>query len=102
MPASPSGHHTVLIVGGGAAGVTAAHLLHRQRPHLKVALLEPSSEHFYQPGWTLVGGGVMSMEQTQRPEGELIPKGVQWIQAAATRLDPDHNRVQTSSGTSLT
>ncbi|MEB3302410.1 MAG: FAD/NAD(P)-binding oxidoreductase [Cyanobacteriota bacterium] len=102
MPSSASGHYSVLIVGGGAAGITAAHLLCQQRPRLKVALLEPSSEHFYQPGWTLVGGGVMGMEQTRRPEAELIPKGALWIQAAATRLDPDHNRVETSSGTSLT
>ena len=97
----PTRHHRVLIVGGGAAGITTAHLLRRQRPQLDVAILEPSADHFYQPGWTLVGGGVMRLEQTRRSEASLIPKGVTWIQAAATGFDPEHNAVTTSEGETL-
>lgn len=100
-PSSP-GRHRVLIVGGGAAGITVAHLLRRQRPELEVALLDPASDHSYQPGWSLVGGGVMALEQTRRPEAQLIPSGVRWIRAAATRLDPERNRVVTSEGATLT
>jgi sulfide:quinone oxidoreductase len=73
-------------------------MLRRQRPQLDVAILEPSSEHYYQPGWTLVGGGVMKLEQTRRSEASLIPRGVTWIQAAATGFDPEHNSVATSTG----
>ena len=94
-------HHQVLIVGGGAAGITTANLLKRQRPQLAVAILEPSAEHYYQPGWTLVGGGVMRMEQTRRSEASLIPQGVHWIQAAATGFDPEANSVTTSEGQTL-
>ena len=90
-------HHQVLIVGGGAAGITTASLLLRQRPELEVAILEPSPDHYYQPGWTLVGGGVMTLEQTRRREASLIPKGVSWIQAAAIGFDPEHNSVTTST-----
>ena len=97
----PTRHHRVLIVGGGAAGITTAHLLRRQRPQLDVAILEPSADHDYQPGWTLVGGGVMRLEQTRRSEASLIPKGVTWIQAAATGFDPEHNAVTTSEGETL-
>jgi sulfide:quinone oxidoreductase len=94
-------HHRVLIVGGGAAGITTASLLRRQRPQLDVAILEPSADHDYQPGWTLVGGGVMRIEQTRRSEASLIPGGVTWIQAAATGFDPDHNSVATSTGDTI-
>jgi sulfide:quinone oxidoreductase len=94
-------HHQVLIVGGGAAGITTASLLLRQRPELEVAILEPSPDHYYQPGWTLVGGGVMTLEQTRRREASLIPKGASWIQAAATGFDPEHNSVTTSTGERL-
>ena len=40
-------HHQILIVGGGAAGITAAAQLKRARPALAVTILEPSSNHYY-------------------------------------------------------
>ena len=96
------GHHQVLIVGGGAGGITVAARLKRFRPSLDVAILEPSGEHYYQPGWTLVGGGVFTMEQTRRQEADLIPAGVTWIREAVAGFDPDHNSVSTSGGQTLT
>ena len=101
MAAATPAHVSVLIVGGGAAGITTANLLRRQRPSLEVAILEPSTEHYYQPGWTLVGGGVMTLNQTRRQEASLIPQGVRWIQAAATGFDPEHNQVVTSEGDTI-
>ena len=89
-------HHQVLVVGGGAAGITAAAQLKRARPSLDVAILEPSAEHYYQPGWTLVGAGVFSLEETRRREADLIPSGVTWIreqqrpQPQLRRLDRGH------------
>jgi sulfide:quinone oxidoreductase len=94
-------HHQILIVGGGAAGITAAAQLKRARNALDVAILEPSSDHYYQPGWTLVGGGVFSMDQTHRREVDLIPAGVHWIRAAAAGFDPERNTVTTSAGDTL-
>ena len=98
MANSAPTHHQILIVGGGAAGITAAAQLKRARPSLQVAILEPSKDHYYQPGWTLVGGGVFSLEETRRDEGDLIPSGVQWIRDAAASFDPESNSLTTSSG----
>ncbi|MEX1317783.1 MAG: FAD/NAD(P)-binding oxidoreductase [Synechococcaceae cyanobacterium] len=89
-------HHQILIVGGGAAGITVAAQLKRARNALDVAILEPSADHYYQPGWTLVGGGVFSLDETHRAERDLIPSGVHWIRDAAAGFDPEHNRVLTS------
>jgi sulfide:quinone oxidoreductase len=53
---SSDGRHKVLIVGGGSAGLTLAARLRRSGLP-DVAVLEPSDSHYYQPLWTLVGGG---------------------------------------------
>ena len=92
------GHHQVLIVGGGAAGITVAARLKRLRPGLDVALLEPSGDHYYQPGWTLVGAGVFNLEQTRRPEASLVPDGVTWIREGAAGFDPAQNSLTTTAG----
>ncbi|MCP9888492.1 NAD(P)/FAD-dependent oxidoreductase [Cyanobium sp. ATX 6A2] len=94
-------HHQILIVGGGAAGITVAAQLKRARTALDVAILEPAHDHYYQPGWTLVGGGVFSLEDTHRAERDLIPSGVHWIQAGASSFDPEHNRVTTTTGATV-
>jgi len=94
-------HHQVLIVGGGAAGITVAARLKRFRAGLDVAILEPASDHYYQPGWTLVGGGLFTLEQTRRNEASLIPEGVTWIREGAAGFDPANNSLTTTGGQTL-
>lgn len=49
--------HKIVVVGGGAGGLSsAAMLLRKGGLSADVAVVEPSSSHFYQPLWTLVGG----------------------------------------------
>ncbi len=93
--------HRIVIVGGGAAGITVAAELKRHDAKLDVAIVEPSDSHSYQPGWTMVGVGVFTRRQTEREERTLIPKGVTWIKAAVSAFDPDNNLVRLSDGRSL-
>jgi sulfide:quinone oxidoreductase len=96
--ASATLHYQIVIVGGGSAGITVAAQLMVQNSKLNIAIIEPSSTHYYQPAWTLVGGGQYRLEKTARPEQQCIPVGVAWIQDAVATLDPDQNRVITQSG----
>ncbi|MBI43998.1 FAD/NAD(P)-binding oxidoreductase [uncultured Marinobacter sp.] len=90
--------HTVVIVGGGAAGISVAASLHRRDHSLDLAVIEPASVHHYQPGWTLVGGGVFREKITARPMSTVMPDFVQWYRQAVQALDPDQHRVQLSDG----
>ena len=51
----------VVIVGGGTAGMTVAARL-RRKGFERITLVEPSEQHWYQPMWTLVGGGRAKVE----------------------------------------
>ena len=95
-------HFEVLIVGGGTAGITvAAQLLQADNPP-RVAILDPAEKHYYQPLWTLVGGGVVSKEESERLEADVIPAGATWIQDAATGFDPENDAVVTAANGTLT
>ena len=92
-------HKKILIIGGGTAGITtAAHLVRAGAGAHQIAIIEPSKTHFYQPLWTLVGGGVYNKEVTARQESDLIPRGVEWINAGAAEIDPEAKYVVTTSG----
>jgi sulfide:quinone oxidoreductase len=90
--------YSVVIVGGGSAGISIAARLLRESPSLanQVAIIDPSSKHYYQPLWTLVGGGAAKREVTERDEASVIPEGAVWIQEAVTEFAPADNKVHTA------
>lgn len=90
-------HHRIVIVGGGTAGITVAARL-RRRGETDVAVVEPSATHCYQPLWTLVGSGHATVDETTRPEADVMPQGVHWIQDEVGALVPSDRVVETGSG----
>lgn len=85
--------YDVVIVGAGAAGVAAASSLLNRDSSLNVVIIDPADTHYYQPGWTMVGGGVFKPETTVRTMASIIPKGVKWIKAAVAAFEPEHDRL---------
>lgn len=90
--------HQIIIIGGGSAGIATAASLLKRKSSLDIAIIEPKDEHFYQPGWTMVGGGIFSPEKTRRSMKDLMPKAVKWIKAAVSTFDPDNNSVTLADG----
>jgi len=91
-------HFQVLIVGGGAAGVSVANNMRRQNSTIKIGLIEPSEKHYYQPGFTIIGGGVYTMKETTRNEKDLIHPSTHWIKDYAESFQPENNTVTLRSG----
>jgi sulfide:quinone oxidoreductase len=91
----------VVVIGGGFAGITVAASLLRRQPNLNLTIIEPQDQHFYQPAWTLVGGGAYDVEKTRRPMQSVLPPGAKWIRAAVTRVEPHENRVRLDNGETL-
>jgi len=86
-------HHEVVIIGGGAAGVAVASSLLSRNSKLDVAIIDPADTHYYQPGWTMVGGGVFKPATTVKTMASVIPSKAKWIQAAVAGFEPDNKQV---------
>ena len=90
--------HQVVIVGGGTAGITVAARLANAPNPPDIAIIEPSETHYYQPIWTLVGGGVFDRTISERQEADFIPPGATWIKERVASFEPDKNQVTLESG----
>lgn len=94
-------HYQILIIGGGNAGLSVAAQLLLKDPKLDIGLVEPSEKHYYQPAWTLVGAGVFDINNTERTEASVIPKGTEWIKERVSTFLPEENAVILSNNEQL-
>jgi sulfide:quinone oxidoreductase len=90
--------HQIVIVGGGTGGISVAARLARALRDPDICVVEPSDKHYYQPLWTLVGGGAADRASTERDMASLIPEGVSWLRDAVTAFDPAENKLVTRDG----
>lgn len=91
-------YYEVVIIGAGSGGISVASSLLKRRPDLRVAIIDASQEHFYQPGWTMVGGGVFRAEDTRRSTQNLMPRQVTWIQKPAANFYPEEQKLELEDG----
>jgi len=93
----------VAIVGAGSAGISIAARLLRKNRQLRgqVLLIDPSDKHYYQPLWTLVGGGAAKVEDSVREQATLIPDGAKWLKEAVDTFVPEKNTLKTKEGSTV-
>ncbi|MFI1918115.1 FAD/NAD(P)-binding oxidoreductase [Nocardia sp. NPDC020380] len=88
--------HEIVVLGGGSAGISVAARLRRKGR--EVCVIDPAVTHYYQPLWTLVGGGCAGMGESGRPQAAVMPKGASWVRRAAESIDPHQRQVILDDG----
>jgi eukaryotic sulfide quinone oxidoreductase len=58
-------------------------------------------KHYYQPMFTLVAGGMKSLEDCSRPMADVLSPLVTWVKDKAAKFEPQSNRVITQDGTTI-
>jgi sulfide:quinone oxidoreductase len=90
----------IVIIGGGAAGISMAAQLLRKLANPDITIIDPSERQYYQPGFTLIAGGVYGADDVWKPQAECMPDGVKWIKDKVTLVHPTQNKIDTAkSGT---
>ncbi len=90
--------HQIVIIGGGNAGISTAAKLLLKNKFLDIAIIDAAEKHYYQPAFTLVGGGVYDFNDTVRPEEAVMLPNVTWIRQWAAEINPEKNVVITENG----
>ena len=90
----------ILIIGGGLSGMSTAARLTNSLSDPDITVIEPNElSTQYQPGQTLVGGGIWEKKDVIYHRDDFVPDGVKIIKEKAVEFDPDNNTVTTDKGT---
>lgn len=58
-------------------------------------------KHYYQPLFTLVGGGVKKLSDTFKPMKNVMPRDVIWAKNKVIKIDPEQNQIILDDSTGL-
>ena len=94
---SSSAKGKIVIIGGGAAGISMAARLKHWLDEPDITLIDPSDRQFYQPGFTLIASGVYQPEDVWKKQEDCMPSGIKWIKDSVAAVDPVWNQVTTKS-----
>ncbi|KAJ5495732.1 Sulfide:quinone oxidoreductase [Penicillium diatomitis] len=100
---TPGRAHKVVVVGGGSAGMAISHQLLQSGKFSQddIAIVDPAEWHHYQPGWTLVGGGLKTKEELRRPLRDLADSKLKLYADSVAAFSPENNAVTLGNGDSL-
>ena len=86
----------IVIIGGGAAGISIASRLARMLEEPNITIIDPSDRQYYQPGFTLIASGIYKPEVVWKKQEDCIPSKVKWVKDSVIALDPVSNNARTA------
>jgi sulfide:quinone oxidoreductase len=78
----------IVIAGAGAAGLAAASRLIERLDGATITLIDRRKEHYYQPGFTLVAGGLKPQNYVVTTTAEYLRKEYALIEEQVAEFDP--------------
>lgn len=94
----------LVVLGAGTAGTMVVNTLRRRLPRTEwsITVVDPATEHYYQPGFLFLPFGTYSARQVVKPLRPTIGPGVELLQSAVDRVDAGARTVRLEDGSTLT
>lgn len=93
----------LVVIGAGTAGTMVVNKLRRKLParEWSVTVVDPATEHFYQPGFLFLPFGIYPDRKVRKPLAPRIRSGVELVRAAVERVDRQAREVVLDTGDRL-
>lgn len=94
-----STHTKFCIIGGGTGGLNLS--THMRRANIQgkdIRIFEASEKHYYQPGWTMLGGDLCQPELTYRDMKDVLPSDVFHTKKNVAKVEADKKTIITEGG----
>ncbi len=88
----------IVMIGAGAAGTALVNRLMDRLEGADITILDPSAEHLYQPGLSLVAAGLKPASYTQSKTTDWLPRQIALVPEAAAAIDPEAKTVSSTGG----
>ena len=92
----------LVILGAGTAGTMVANRIRRRLPaDWALTVVDPDTEHLYQPGLLFLPFGARDDKQMLRSRSRTLGTGVRWMAEAVEAVDPDARQIALANGERL-
>ncbi|MGB6102832.1 MAG: NAD(P)/FAD-dependent oxidoreductase [Pusillimonas sp.] len=92
---------SVVVIGGGFGGATAARYIKRRNPAIDVTLVEPATTFYTCPFTNLYFGGLRTFEQQGHGFDDLRALGVKVVHEYASAVDASAKKISLAGGQTL-
>ena len=99
MTSPLSSPETVVVAGGGFAGLFSALAVHERLPERPVMVIEPRDRFLFQPLlYELLSGELQGWEVAPTYRQLLSSRGICWLQDSVSGIDLDNQKLTTAAG----
>lgn len=91
----------IVILGAGAGGTSIANRLAKRLEGAEITIVDGTTQHWYQPGFTLIAAGLKPASYSVSGTGDWLPGSINWVAEHAAEIDPEARRVTMTGGTRL-
>lgn len=90
-------HSQVIVIGAGTGGLAVSSQLKRQCivAGENITIFDPAKIHYYQPGFTKIGGGIINNMHKIEYDTSSLTEGFNFQNVGIKSIDPDNNSVET-------